>query len=172
MAIIPAINYEQYTPTVNTIQRSIPQPQQQVIYYYQLPKQPYYPQPTLNYGYLPPRPPIHYQPQPSVMQMFSRPVTNPAPLPKFVNVVDEDIKINEPVEIPKIYIDRDSDQQIKVIPIRERIRMNLEAHGMEMPTEEELEEIEAMEQEEEDNSWINDDDIDFDEYDEYYEQEN
>ena len=39
-------------------------------------------------------------------------------------------------------------------------------------TQEELEEIEAMEQEEEDNSWINDDDIDFDEYDEYYEQEN
>ena len=39
-------------------------------------------------------------------------------------------------------------------------------------SEEELEEIEAMEQEEEDNSWINDDDIDFDEYDEYYEQEN
>ena len=141
MAIVPAINYEQYTSAVNTVQRSIPQPQQQVIYYYQLPKQPYYPQPTLNYGYLPPRPPIHYQPQPSVMQMFSRPVTNPAPLPKFVNVVDEDIKINEPVEIPKIYIDRDSDQQIKVIPIRERIRMNLEAHGMEMPTEEELEEI-------------------------------
>ena len=38
-------------------------------------------------------------------------------------------------------------------------------------SEEELEEIEAQEQAEEDNTWINDD-IDFDEYDEYYDEEN
>ena len=38
-------------------------------------------------------------------------------------------------------------------------------------SEEELEEIEAQQQAEEDNSWINDD-IDFDEYDEYYDEEN
>ncbi len=37
-------------------------------------------------------------------------------------------------------------------------------------TEEELDEIEAMEQEQEENSWINDDDIDFDEYEDYYEE--
>ena len=37
-------------------------------------------------------------------------------------------------------------------------------------SEEELEEIEAQEQAEEDNTWINDD-IDFDEYDEYYDEE-
>jgi len=37
-------------------------------------------------------------------------------------------------------------------------------------SDEELEEIEAQEQEEQDNSWINDDDIDFDEYDDYYEE--
>ena len=37
-------------------------------------------------------------------------------------------------------------------------------------TEEELEEIEAFEAEEAENSWINDDDIDFDEYEEYYEE--
>ena len=36
-------------------------------------------------------------------------------------------------------------------------------------SEEELEEIEAQEAEQEENSWINDDDIDFDEYDDYYE---
>lgn len=35
---------------------------------------------------------------------------------------------------------------------------------------EELEEIEAQEQQEEENSWINDDDIDFDEYEDYYEE--
>ena len=38
-------------------------------------------------------------------------------------------------------------------------------------TDEELGEIEAMEQEQEENSWINDDDIDFDEYDDYYEED-
>ncbi len=38
-------------------------------------------------------------------------------------------------------------------------------------SDEELEEIEAMQEEENENSWINDDDIDFDEYDEYYEEE-
>ena len=37
-------------------------------------------------------------------------------------------------------------------------------------SDEELEEIEAKEAEEEENSWINDDDIDFDEYDDYYEE--
>ncbi|MDO4198581.1 MAG: transcription termination factor NusA [Erysipelotrichaceae bacterium] len=37
-------------------------------------------------------------------------------------------------------------------------------------TEEELEEIEAYEAEQEENSWINDDDIDFDEYEDYYEE--
>ena len=39
-------------------------------------------------------------------------------------------------------------------------------------SQEELDEIEALEQEEEDRSWINDDDIDFDEYEEYYDEEN
>ena len=39
-------------------------------------------------------------------------------------------------------------------------------------SEEELDEIAKQEQEQEDNSWINDDDIDFDEYDEYYDEEN
>lgn len=37
-------------------------------------------------------------------------------------------------------------------------------------SDEELEEIEAAEAEEEENSWINDDDIDFDEYEDYYEE--
>ncbi|MBQ1288032.1 MAG: transcription termination/antitermination protein NusA, partial [Erysipelotrichaceae bacterium] len=37
-------------------------------------------------------------------------------------------------------------------------------------SEEELEEIEAYEAMEEENSWINDDDIDFDEYEDYYEE--
>ena len=37
-------------------------------------------------------------------------------------------------------------------------------------SEEELEEIEEMEAMEEENSWINDDDIDFDEYEDYYEE--
>lgn len=37
-------------------------------------------------------------------------------------------------------------------------------------TDEELEEIEAQEAEEYENSWINDDDIDFDEYEDYYEE--
>ena len=37
-------------------------------------------------------------------------------------------------------------------------------------TDEELEEIEAQEAEELENSWINDDDIDFDEYEDYYEE--
>ena len=37
-------------------------------------------------------------------------------------------------------------------------------------SEEELEEIEAAEAEEAENSWINDDDIDFDEYEDYYEE--
>lgn len=39
-------------------------------------------------------------------------------------------------------------------------------------SEEELEEIRLLEEEDEENSWINDDDIDFDEYDEYYEEDN
>ena len=39
-------------------------------------------------------------------------------------------------------------------------------------TEEELEEIRLQEEEEDENSWINDDDIDFDEYDEYYDEDN
>ena len=38
-------------------------------------------------------------------------------------------------------------------------------------SEEELEEIRQQEEELEENSWINDDDIDFDEYDEYYDEE-
>ena len=38
-------------------------------------------------------------------------------------------------------------------------------------SEEELEEIEAQEAQEYENSWINDDDIDFDEYDDYYEED-
>ncbi len=38
-------------------------------------------------------------------------------------------------------------------------------------SEEELEEIEAAEMMEEENSWINDDDIDFDEYEDYYEED-
>lgn len=38
-------------------------------------------------------------------------------------------------------------------------------------SEDELEEIEALEQEEEANSWIEDDDIDFDEYDSYYDED-
>jgi hypothetical protein len=38
-------------------------------------------------------------------------------------------------------------------------------------SDEELEEIEALQQQEEDNTWINDDDIDFDEYDEYYDKD-
>ena len=37
-------------------------------------------------------------------------------------------------------------------------------------SDEELEEIEAQEAEEQENSWINDDDIDFDEYEDYYEE--
>ena len=37
-------------------------------------------------------------------------------------------------------------------------------------TEEELEEIARQEAEEQENDWINDDDIDFDEYEEYYEE--
>ena len=37
-------------------------------------------------------------------------------------------------------------------------------------SDEELEEIEAQEAEEAENSWINDDDIDFDEYEDYYEE--
>ncbi len=37
-------------------------------------------------------------------------------------------------------------------------------------SDEELEEIEAQAAEEEENSWINDDDIDFDEYDDYYKE--
>ena len=39
-------------------------------------------------------------------------------------------------------------------------------------TEEELEEIRLQEEEDDENSWINDDDIDFDEYDEYYDEDN
>ena len=39
-------------------------------------------------------------------------------------------------------------------------------------SEEELEEIRQQEEELDENSWINDDDIDFDEYDEYYDEEN
>ena len=39
-------------------------------------------------------------------------------------------------------------------------------------SDEELEEIEAAEALEEENSWINDDDIDFDEYEDYYEEDN
>ncbi|MBQ1477150.1 MAG: transcription termination/antitermination protein NusA [Erysipelotrichaceae bacterium] len=39
-------------------------------------------------------------------------------------------------------------------------------------SEEELEEIRLQEEEEYENSWINDDDIDFDDYDEYYEEDN
>ena len=39
-------------------------------------------------------------------------------------------------------------------------------------SEEELEEIRLQEEQENENSWINDDDIDFDEYDEYYEEDN
>lgn len=39
-------------------------------------------------------------------------------------------------------------------------------------SEEELEEIRQKEEELEEDSWINDDDIDFDEYDEYYDEEN
>lgn len=39
-------------------------------------------------------------------------------------------------------------------------------------SEEELEEIRQQEEELEEDSWINDDDIDFDEYDEYYDEEN
>ncbi|MDO4501461.1 MAG: transcription termination factor NusA [Erysipelotrichaceae bacterium] len=39
-------------------------------------------------------------------------------------------------------------------------------------SEEELEEIRLQEEELEEGSWINDDDIDFDEYDEYYDEEN
>ena len=38
-------------------------------------------------------------------------------------------------------------------------------------SDEELEEIEAIEAQEEENSWINDDDIDFDEYEDYYEED-
>ena len=38
-------------------------------------------------------------------------------------------------------------------------------------SEEELEEIRQQEEEMEEDSWINDDDIDFDEYDEYYDEE-
>ena len=38
-------------------------------------------------------------------------------------------------------------------------------------SDEELEEIEAREMEEEENSWINDDDIDFDEYEDYYRED-
>lgn len=38
-------------------------------------------------------------------------------------------------------------------------------------SEDELEEIEAMQEEEQANSWIEDDDIDFDEYDEYYDED-
>ena len=38
-------------------------------------------------------------------------------------------------------------------------------------SDEELEEIEAQEMEEEENSWINDDDIDFDEYEDYYKED-
>ena len=38
-------------------------------------------------------------------------------------------------------------------------------------SDEELEEIEAQEAEEMENSWINDDDIDFDEYEDYYEED-
>ena len=39
-------------------------------------------------------------------------------------------------------------------------------------SEEELEEIRLLEEAEDENSWINDDDIDFDEYDEYYDEDN
>ena len=39
-------------------------------------------------------------------------------------------------------------------------------------SDEELDEIAQNEQEQEENSWINDDDIDFDEYDSYYDEEN
>ena len=38
-------------------------------------------------------------------------------------------------------------------------------------TDEELEEIELAQEMEDENSWINDDDIDFDEYDDYYDKD-
>ena len=38
-------------------------------------------------------------------------------------------------------------------------------------SDEELEEIAKNEQEEQDNSWINDDEIDFDEFDDYYDED-
>ena len=46
----------------------------------------------------------------------------------------------------------------------------LREHYTKEEAEEELEEIEAAEALEEENSWINDDDIDFDEYEDYYEE--
>lgn len=87
---------------------------------------------------------------------------------KFEEIANNDNKqtvVSKPKR--KKYVEEDEDVVVRNKPTYE---VNQKEYDLKpIYTEEELAEIEAMEQEEADRAWINDD-IDFDEYDEYYDE--
>lgn len=117
-------------------------------------------------------------------------VKAPSKAPK--RTIDEDIKIEKKPLTPKAeYHSKfeefaDASKKEEVVVSKKRKKKDddrrVRAEDLEKKeydenvkpfySEEELEEIEASQLEEDENSWINDDDVDFDEYDKYYDEEN
>ncbi|MBR4462657.1 MAG: transcription termination/antitermination protein NusA [Erysipelotrichaceae bacterium] len=86
---------------------------------------------------------------------------------KFEDFADGSKKEEIKVETKKRRKKDDEDRRVRAEDLE---RKEYDEKFRPVYTEEELDEIEAMEQEQEENSWINDDDIDFDEYEDYYEE--
>ena len=85
---------------------------------------------------------------------------------KFEDFADASKK-EEKVEVKKHKKKEDTERRVRAEDLEKK---EYDEDVKPFYSEEELEEIEAQEQAEEDNTWINDD-IDFDEYDEYYDEE-
>ena len=86
---------------------------------------------------------------------------------KFEEFADGNKK-EEKVEVKKRKKKEDADRRVRAEDLEKK---EYDEDVKPVYSEEELEEIEAQQQAEEDNTWINDD-IDFDEFDEYYDEEN
>ncbi|MBQ6126964.1 MAG: transcription termination/antitermination protein NusA, partial [Erysipelotrichaceae bacterium] len=86
---------------------------------------------------------------------------------KFEDFADASKKEETKVETRKRRKKDDEDRRVRAEDLEKK---EYDEKFKPVYSDEELEEIEAQEAEEFENSWINDDDIDFDEYEDYYEE--
>ena len=119
------------------------------------------------------------QPEPEKEEEEVKPVEKPKKEPrkpltpkteyksKFEDFADASKKEEEKTTVRRRKKKDDEDRRVRAEDLEKR---EYDEKFKPVYSDEELEEIEAQEAEEMENSWINDDDIDFDEYEDYYEE--